>query len=213
MPLARTLLKTVRTAAVLGTALSGGCTDRDPTAPQPERPHFNFVNGPSSPGPFIVRIPNFGSRVVTQDPNTGLIAIHGTVKNLAECTNASTRVPVDIQIVSTPSEAQAVAFLLTALENSVAIYDQGDLSQLSPFDPVRFCTFINTVAPIYEGVVHYRLHQNGQGSLDFQWEGFLTRLSDGATFHYVERQHFVASGDGTGRWVSEEIRLQPIGSH
>jgi hypothetical protein len=208
MPLPRTLLDSFGTVAVLGTAL-GGCVDREPTSPQPGNPVFNFTNGPASPGPFIVRIPNSGSRVITTDPSTGLLAIHGTVKNLSECTNASTRVPVDIQIVRTPSEAQGIVLLLTALENSVAIYDQGDPGELNPFDPDKFCGFINTVAPVYEGVVHYRLHQNGQGSLDFQWEGFLTRVSDGSTFHYVERQHFVATGQGTGNWVLEEIRLQP----
>ena len=59
--------------------------------------------------------------------------------------------------------------------------------------------------------MHYRLHINGQGSLDFQWEGQVTRVSDGALFHYVERQHFVANGDGTGSWVAETIQLQPMG--
>lgn len=204
----RTLLKSLPTVAVLG-AILGGCTDREPTSPQPGSTAFNFTNGPPSPGPFIVRIPNSGSRVITTDPSTGLLAIHGTVKNLSECTDASTRVAVDIQIVRTPSEAQGIALLLTAHANNVAIYNQGDPGQLNPFDPDKFCGFISTVVPVYEGVVHYRLHQNGQGSLNFQWEGFVTRVSDGATFHYVERQHFVATGEGTGTWVTEEIRLQP----
>jgi hypothetical protein len=208
MSLTRTLLESLPTVAVLG-AILGGCIDREPTSPQPGSTAFNFTNGPPSPGPFIVRIPNSGSRVITTDPSTGLLAIHGTVKNLSECTDASTRVPVDIQIVRTPSEAQGIALLLTAHANNVAIYNQGDPGQLNPFDPDKFCGFISTVVPVYEGVVHYRLHQNGQGSLNFQWEGFVTRVSDGATLHYVERQHFVATGEGTGTWVTEEIQLQP----
>ena len=172
---------------------------------------MNFTNGPPSPGPNIVRIHNAGSRVVTTDPTEGLLAIHGTVKDLAECTDASTRVPVDIQIVRTPSDVQNMALLLKAIENDVAIYDQGNPGDLSPFDPVKFCAFIESVSPVYEGVVHYRLHINGQGSLDFQWEGQVTRVSDGTLFHYVERQHFVANGDGTGSWVGETIQLQPMG--
>lgn len=212
MRTSRTFFESLRIVAVVASVTFLGCTDRQPTSPYPQGPVFNFTNGPSSPGPFIVRIHNSLSRVITTDPDAGLFAIHGTVRNLSECTDASTRVPVDIQIVRTPSEAQGVALLLTAAENSVAIYDQGDPGDLNPFDPNKFCPFINTVAPVYEGVVHYRLHQNGQGSLNFQWEGFLTRVSDGAIFHYVERQHFVATGEGTGKWITEEIRLQPAGN-
>jgi len=206
------LFPRIGTPFLLGLAsLAAACgADRAPGA-RDDRSTMNFTNGPLSPGPNIVRIHNAGSRVVTTDPTEGLLAIHGTVKDLAECTDASTRVPVDIQIVRTPSDVQNMALLLKAIENDVAIYDQGNPGDLSPFDPVKFCAFIESVSPVYEGVVHYRLHINGQGSLDFQWEGQVTRVSDGALFHYVERQHFVANGDGTGSWVAETIQLQPMG--
>jgi hypothetical protein len=198
----------IGTVFLVASALLGACGgDREPTS-RDGRSTMNFTNGPPSPGPNIVRINNSGSRVITFDPAQGLLAIHGRVKNLQECTDASTRVPVDIQIVRTPSEAQNMALLLKAAENDVAIYDQGNPGDLAPFDPVKFCGFIANVTPVYEGVVSYRLHINGQGSLNFQWGGSLTRVSDGATVHYVEHQHFVASGDGTGKWVAEEIRIQ-----
>jgi hypothetical protein len=193
---------------LLGVALLAACGGDRAPAPRDDRSTMDFTNGPLSPGPNIVRIPNAGSRVITTDPAAGLLAIHGTVKDVATCSDASTRVPVDIQIVRTPSDAQNIALLLTATENQVAIYDEGDVGDVSPFDPAKFCPFIANVTPVYEGVVHYRLHINGQGSLDFQWEGTLTRLSDGTTVHYVERQHFVANGDGTGSWVVETIRIQ-----
>jgi len=189
-------------------ALLMGCADRASLPLGADTPRYNFTNGPGSPGPNIVRIENAGSRVITTDPVTGLLAIHGKIKNLTACTNASTRVPVDIQIVRTPSDAQGLALLLTAQDNDVAIFDQGNIGDLSPFDPVKFCAFINTVAPIYEGVVHYDLHINGQGSQDFAWEGAVTRLSDGVAVPYVERQHFVATGTGEGSWVIEEIRVR-----
>ncbi len=95
----------------------------------------NFTNGPSSPGPYIVRIENALSRVITSDPQSGLIAIHGRVSGLSECTNTSTRVPVDIQIVRTPADAQNMAFLLTGTDNDVAIYGEGNLSDLSRLIP------------------------------------------------------------------------------
>jgi hypothetical protein len=189
---------------LLSVATLIACTDRRPV---PSDVAFNFTNGPASPGPYIVRIENSGSRVITSDPSSGLFAVHGRIRDLAECTNASTRVPVDIQIVRTPSDAQGMALLLAAQENDVAIYDEGDISEVSPFDPAKFCAFIATVEPAYQGVVKYRLHINGQASQHFQWEGELTS-SDGDTVHYVENQHFVASGNDEGRWVTEEIRIQ-----
>jgi hypothetical protein len=212
MSIPRLLSSSLTALAVLGLALLGCAGDGAPTRPEAGSAAFNFTNGPTSPGMFIIRIANAGSRVISTDPVRGLLSIHGKVKDLAECTNASTRVPVDIQIVATPSDAQDIALLLGALDNDVAIYDQGDPDDLNPFDPDKFCPFINTVVPVYEGVVHYRLHINGQGSLNFEWEGFVTRVSDGATFHYVERQHFVSQGDGTGSFVTEDILVQQAGN-
>ena len=175
------------------------------------RPSFNFTNGPSSPGPFIVRIANAGSRVITTDPDKGLLAVHGKVADLTECTDASTRVPVDIQIVQTPSDAQGLALLLTGDDNDVAIYAGTDVSQLFPFDPANFCPFITDHVPLYTGQVKYQLHINGQGSLHFQWQGFVERVADGATFHYVEHQYTVARPNGTLHTI-EEIRLQARGN-
>jgi len=63
---------------------------------------------------------------------------------------------------------------------------------------------------VYTGQVDYRLHQNGQGNLLFQWVGFVTRTSDGATFHYVEKQYAV-SRDGTITFIIEDISLTPVG--
>ena len=184
-----------------------------PTSPPitgPSSAEANFTNGPPSPGPNIVRIDNSLSRVISLDPEAGVFAIHGRVSGLTECTNTSTRVPVDIQIVRTPSDAQNLAFLLTGIDNEVAIYSGTDISQVSPFDPEKFCPFIANTTPLYTGTVEYRLHQNGQGSLLFQWVGEVTRTSDGARFHYVELQYAVAQGDEVN-FIIESIRLQQIG--
>lgn len=172
------------------------------------RPSLDFTNGPPSPNPAIVRFANATSRVITSDPAQGLIAIHGKVSGLTECTNASTRVPVHIQIVSTPSDVQGLALLLRGTDNDVAIYDQGDISDLTPFDPAKFCAFISETTPVYAGQVQYRLRINGQGNLLFQWQGFVSRTSDGASLHYVEQQYAVPRPDGTVEFIIEEIRLQ-----
>lgn len=207
-PAAALRVRILTTVVILGAC---GAPDGS-IAPEREgrAPSLNFTNGPSSPGPYIVRIASSLSRVVTSDPTDDLIAIHGRVSGLSECTNTSTRVPVDIQIVRTPSDAQAMAFLLTGDDNDVAIYDTGNLGDLSPFDPTKFCPFIASTVPVFTGQVQYRLHQNGQGNLLFMWEGFLTRTSDGALFHYVEKQYAVPVG-GAVTFIIEDISLREVG--
>lgn len=171
-------------------------------------PAMNFTNGPPSPGPFIVRIAGAGSRVITTDLEDGLLAIHGQVTGLTECTNASTRVQVDIQIVRTPSDAQAINLLLKGRDNQVSIYNGTDVSDLSPFDADRFCAFIANNTPVYQGLVKYRLSQNGQGNLLFFWEGFVTATDGGAESHYVERQYGKVQPDGSVEFIIEDIRIQ-----
>lgn len=210
------MLRRVSAAGVFGLIVAAGlvgCAAADaPTAPAPQARSFNFTNGPASPGTIIVRIEGLGSRVISTDPEAGLLAIHGKVRDLPICDNASTRVPVDLQLVQTPSDAQAMALLITAKENDVAIYDPPD-EQLADLvvallDVNALCAFIAANKPVYEGTVQYRLHINGQTSFHFQWLGFLERVADGARFHYVENQHVVANGDGTLKTVAETIRLR-----
>ena len=176
----------------------------DPAAPTP--PSFSFSNGPASPGPIILRFP-LASRVISTDLAKNLLAIHGTVTGFAACTDASTRVPTEAQRVTTPALAQNVAFLLKGEENNVAIYAGTATSQLFPFDPAKFCPFIENTVPLYTGQVEYRLHINGQGNLLFQWVGFVTRTSDGALFHYVENQ-FTNANTGLS---NESIQLTQVG--
>lgn len=170
-------------------------------------PLSNLTNGPLSPGPIIVRIPNSGSRVVTTDPARGLMAIHGKVDGLAECTDASTRVPVDIQIVSTPSDAHGISLVLVGSENDVAIYGVIDLAAVAPFDETSFCMFITENDPLYVGTVHYVANINGQGALNFRWQGFLTETATGSQHSYVENQHLVFTGSGIVKQVVEDILI------
>ena len=207
----RQALSTLVSMAALALTVAA-CSAADPVQPATERrpPSFNFTNGPASPGPFIVRIANSQSRVITSDPDDGLIAIHGRTADLTTCTDASTRVSVDIQIVRTPSDVQGMAFLLTAKDNELAIYDEGNVGDLNPFDPAKFCPFIANTTPAYTGTADYRLHINGQGNLLFQWVGTLTRTSDGATFQYVEKQYAVPQ-DGVVTFLIEDIALHGPG--
>ncbi len=58
--------------------------------------------------------------------------------------------------------------------------------------------------------MQYRLHQNGDDNLLFEWVGEVTRTSDGARFQYVELQYAVPQGDAV-QFLIESIRLQQIG--
>lgn len=181
------------------------------TAPDREMNPANFTNGPPSPGMIIIRTGGALSRVLTDDPDRGLLAIHGVVTGLSECNDVTTRVPVDTQIVLTPSDAHAISLLLTGKANDVGIY-AGSLADLFPFTIDMVCEFIASHPTLYEGQVQYRLHINGQGSLRFIWEGFVSATAGEAVYHYLERQYLVVRGNGTVEQVSDDILLQPVGS-
>jgi hypothetical protein len=194
--------------------LAGAACGEDPAGlPRSDsgtwRPSYNFTNGPPSPGPFIVRIADAGTRVISADLANNLLAIHGKVSGLSECTDASTRVPADIQVVNTPSNAQDFALVLKGVDNDVSIYEGIDFSQLFPFDPVKFCAFITQRVPLFTGQVQYQLHINGEGNLRFEWQGFVQRVADGARFHYVEIQFadLTPNGGGSSHDIGT-IRLQ-----
>jgi len=201
-------------AATLLAALLSGCGEPQATPSTfPTTPAFDFADNPSSPSPIIVRIDGVPIRVITVDASAGLLAIHGPVSNLAVCTNASTRDPVDLQGIRTPSDVQGTELLLRATDTHVTIYAGIDISQLFPFDASKFCPFIQNTPKLYEGVVQYTVNL-GDASAAFRWEGPVTRVSDGALFHYAEDQQTVfQQGTGNSKSVVSAIRLQQVGGH
>jgi hypothetical protein len=195
------------TAALLAAALIAGCEGGQPLL---AGTRFDFADNPSSPSPIIVRVDGLPVRVITTDAARGLLAIHGPVSNLPVCTNASTRDPVDIQVVRTPSDVEGTALLIRASDTHVTIYAGVDISALFPFDPSKFCPFIETTPKLYEGIVQYTVNI-GNASASFRWEGQVTRVSDGAAFHYVEDQNSVfQQGTGATKTTVSAIRLAPF---
>jgi hypothetical protein len=179
----------------------GACSADQRTAPSlsaPSSPKADFTNNLTQHSPIIVRVAGVEVRVITVDADRGVLAIHGPVDNLPTCTNASTRDSVDGQSVRTPSDVQGSRLLLKAADTHVAIYAGTDISQVFPFDPAKFCPFIQNTPPLYEGIVKYSVNL-GSASTSFRWEGDVTRSSDGLVFHYVEDQHTtVPTGNGAG---------------
>jgi len=193
-------------------ALGAGCAERAaPTAGSGGGPRFDFANNPSSPSPIIIRRDGVAVRVITTDATLNLMAIHGPVDDLPVCTNATTRDLVDGQLIRTPSDAQGSRLLLQASDTHVEIYDGIDLAAVFPFVASTFCAFVANTPKAYEGIVAYHVNL-GSSMASFRWEGDVTRVSDGAPFHYVERQDVVsAPGTGTSTTTSSYIRLSPIG--
>jgi hypothetical protein len=181
---------------------TGGASDRV------VGPRFDFTNDPGTHSPIIIRVAGVEVRVITVDFVRGLLAIHGPVDNLPVCTNASTRDSVDGQLVTTPSDVQHSSLLLRATETHVAIYGGTDISALFPFDPTKFCPFIENTPKLYEGIVQYTVNLNNVSS-DFRWQGDVTRDADGASFHYVELEHTVFQpGSQAGNAPSSGIHVQ-----
>ena len=197
---------------MLAGALAAGCAERSvPTAGGGGGPTYDFANNPSSPSPIIIRRDGVAVRVITTDATQNLMAIHGPVDNLPVCTNASTRDLVDGQQIRTPSDVQGIRLLLQASDTHVEIYNGIDLSAVFPFDAAKFCAFVAKTPRAYEGIVAYHVNL-GSSMASFRWEGDVTRVSDGAPFHYVERQDVVsAPGTSTSKTTSSFIRLTAIG--
>jgi hypothetical protein len=184
------------------------CSGDRPTAPVPQ-PSFDFADNPSSPSIIIIRRDGILVRIITTDVAHNLMAIHGPV-DVSPCTNLTTRDTVDGQRVNTPADAQAFRLLLMATDTHVEIYNGTDISQVFPFDATRFCSFVASTPTLYQGLVQYHVDL-GSAMASFRWEGDVTRTSDGAPFHYVERQNIVTNANGSTTTASL-IALQQAGN-
>jgi hypothetical protein len=187
------------------------CVDKPlPSEPRQSPAIANdFADNPSSPSPIIIRRDGLLIRVITVDAEQGIMAIHGPIDDPL-CSNTTTRDTVDGQQISTPSDAQGIRLLLQATDTHVEIYAGTDISPVFPFVQSTFCAFVASTPTLYEGTVRYSVNL-GSSMASFRWEGDVTRTSDGAAFHYVERQDVVSPGSGNSNTTSSFIRLQQNG--
>lgn len=191
-----------------GLALAAGCSQQSmPTAIRaPRALRADAAGNPSSPSIIVIRRAGIPVRVITVDTTQDLMAIHGPV-DVPVCTDATTRDSVDGQQIRTPSDAQGIRLLLTASDTHVEIYAGINLAAVFPFVASNFCPFVANTPKAYEGIVAYHVNL-GSSMTSFRWQGDVTRVSDGATLHYVERQDVVATPGGGGKTTSSYIRVQ-----
>jgi hypothetical protein len=202
-------MNTVRVCLLtFGVIAAAGCSQQPmPTAARATRAlRADFADNPSSPSIIVIRRDGIPVRVITVDATQGLMAIHGPV-DVPVCTNATTRDSVDGQQILTPSDAQGIRLLLTASNTHVEIYNGINLAAVFPFVASSFCTFVATTPQAYNGIVAYHVNL-GSSMTSFRWQGDVTRLADGASLHYVERQDVVATPSGGGKTTSSYIRIQ-----
>ena len=185
------------------------CSNGGPTAALLDHPTFDFADNPSSPSPIIIRRDGILVRVITVDASRNLMAIHGPV-DVSPCDNLTTRDIVDGQRINTPADAQAFRLLLQATGTHVEIYEGTDISPVFPFVASTFCAFVANTPTLFTGLARYQVNL-GSAMASFRWEGDLTRTTDGAAFHYVERQDLVTNANGSNS-TSSSIDLHQMGN-
>jgi len=197
--------------AVLATLVAVGCSEDTGPASRSAaaNPAFDFADNPSTPSVIIIRRDSVPVRVITLDLAQGLMAIHGPVDNPI-CSNATTKDFVDGQRINTPSDVQGFRLLLQASDTHVEVYNSVDISAVFPFVASKFCAFVASTPKVYEGNVEYHVNL-GSSMASFRWGGDVTRVADGAPFHYTDVQDAIFTPDGTSKTTSSYIRLMAIG--
>lgn len=169
----------------------------------------NFTNGPSAPGPVVVRVEGSRLFAVFNDPDRQLLSVHGLdPEDFFLCgTGSSGFEEVDVQIVDTPSEVEGLVRLFRAREANVAVYDTGVIPRTLP----GFCALFASSLKLAEGPHDFLATvQDTEGDNFTRTFRFVGELEDvnGSTIRYTEVQKFV---QGRG-FVVEDIFLRPVGS-
>ena len=190
-------------AVLLPTVLGLGCVEQSGgTAPADifPGPSYNFINGPGSPGPIIMRVAGLPVFLVVNDPQRNLMSIHLNVLDNPIC-GAGGFDEFDVQRVSTPSVIEAFIAHRTADETSVAVYSTADFEEAgflaTGFDPSIFCSFIVGPKKLAEGTVRYERLAVLPFEITDRWVGVLN-AGDGTPIRYTDIQRGIldpSSGD------------------
>ncbi len=205
MPKSFSILRLVG-ATVLGTALLAGCTDGNvPTelTDIPE-PAFNFSNGPSNPGPRVVRFDVLPAAALFVDAERQLVALLTTGDGLLGCRAITSESPLNFQEVTTPGGV--VHQLFQIHEGFGAVYDLPSFS----FD----CAVLT--APLAAGPVHVigtdnDLNVSGTrtNAFGFKSNGTLDNLVGAGTIAFNQHFQALVKKDGSMETLQSDIRISP----
>lgn len=171
-----------------------GCGEQEPaTAPTDRQagPSHSFVNGPSSPGPVVIRVSGVPVFLAVNDPDRNLMSIHLNVADNPICGTAGFD-DVDVQRVSAPSVIGTFIAHRMGDDTHVAVYATADFAEAgflsTGFDPSVFCSFIAGPKRLGEGSARYERLAALPYQITDRWVGLLT-ADDGATIGYTDLQH------------------------
>jgi hypothetical protein len=188
----------LRAAGLLILAAAGGCADSSaPADPASDlAPAFTFLNGPSAPGPVVLRSDDDEFILLfNTDPSTGLaslIRLPDPPDDVFQCAGTQPLVGADLQLVF--HRNGAIQSLLIGNEVHAWIYDRQTF--LSVADASGLCAAFSTLTPLAHGLVDFIARDNDlflgtTRTNAFGWiaRGTLHLTSDGSTVESVNRYH------------------------
>jgi len=199
--------------ACLSTLLLLGCADgRSLTEGNDPKPSDNFTNGPSEPGPVVLRLHEPDWFVfLFPDLNAQLTATVGIVERFsAFCEPAPITIPTeDLQFLFSPTGR--LALLVQGRDMPVLIY-QGAIAG-GPDDIDDFCAQLATAPIIARGTAHivFNAHDlNSDASNGYRAQGTV-QLTAGGQAQFSGVVKFVATPNAGTRMVVSQVTLSPLG--
>lgn len=206
------MYRAMPTLAVI--SMLAACSESvDPTA---EDASFNFINGPESPGPFVVREVESSFFILFNDDRAAqlvsLVRPPDPPGDVFPCGGNQGLDEADLQLVF--HAGGAINMLLTGDDVSVYLYERAPF--LTALIGGGLCNAVLTVAPIARGTGDFVSHDNdaffsGSRTNAFGWSirGTVAALAGGEEFRYHNEYHGVVAPDGELRHLTSRITLTP----
>ncbi len=200
--------------ACLSTVLLLGCADgRSFTeGNEPPKTSNNFTNGPSEPGPLVLRLHEPDWFVfLFPDLKAQLTATVGIVERFsAFCEPGPITIPAeDLQFLFSPTGR--LALLVQGRDMPVLIY-RGAIAG-GPADILDFCAQLATAPIIARGTAHvvFNAHDlNTDASNGYRAQGTV-QLTAGGQAQFSGVVKFVATPNAGTRMVVSQVTLSPLG--
>ena len=211
-------MRTVRipiTVALLG-ALTASCGEVAPTASDETLPgpSFNFSNGPTNPGPFVVR-GNFNAFLLNANSDGSLVSVNGLgtldPNQSVVCGGATIFDLVEFQDIENPSGALNE---LDKQEGTKHIYADAAtfFSQLSLCDALNLPRLAEGRGQLVATDNDLQVSGTRANAFGFRMQGTLDDLVNGGKAHYNEVLQLLIGKNGSFRVLRSEINLKHVGN-
>lgn len=188
--------------ALTAALVSFACTE-SPTASEIS-PQFNFSNGPSNPGPLILRFDVLPASIIFPDFERQLVAVLSTGDGLLGCRDVTSSSPLTVQELVNPN---GVVQVLTQLNGFVAVYD------LPGFETTCSVLINDALAFGSVRVLETDNDANVSGTrtnaFRFKANGTLDNLVGDGTIAFNLHFNSLIKKDGSFKSLQEDIRISP----